>query len=135
MEDYRSEPIPDFMTSTAMVRKIVGRDWKETINDETKDVFVAYISSHCRSCKEMEEDWNLLAASTPTDLLIGKMNMDLNDAEGLELPKGHYPKLIFYPKNNKKGIVYKFDRDIESFQEFLSQNLDAYRATGATDAE
>lgn len=56
-QDYKSEPIPVFETPTSQVRQIVGLNYYETINDPKKDVFVAYMSSYCRTCEDLIQVW------------------------------------------------------------------------------
>ena len=43
-QDFKSEPVPAFLTPRMQVREIVGLKWYETIHDDSMDVFVAYIS-------------------------------------------------------------------------------------------
>lgn len=54
------------------------------------------------------------------NLVIGKFDATVNEAEGVEV-RG-YPTLIFYPKDNKEGITYEGDRDVESFKAWLNEN-------------
>ena len=64
------------------------------------------------------------------NLVIGKFDATANEAEGVEV-RG-YPTLIFYPKDNKEGISYDGDRDVEAFIAWLKEN--APTVAGAAEA-
>ena len=85
---YKSEAIPDTISGPKEVRKIVGKNWVTEVNDPTKDVFVLYVSEFCRACRDLEEPWMELAASTPDDIIIAKFNVDANELEGQDEKKG-----------------------------------------------
>lgn len=58
---FKSEPVPERVTSPRVVRKIVGKNWDQEVNDMTKDVFVAYTSQYCKKCRQLEPIWKELA--------------------------------------------------------------------------
>jgi protein disulfide-isomerase A1 len=116
----KSEPIPE--KNDAPVKYIVGKQFDEIVKDETKDVFVKYYAPWCGHCKKLAEPWTELATNMAQypNLVIGKFDATANEAEGVEV-RG-YPTLIFYPKDNKAGISYDGDRDVESFTAWLKEN-------------
>ena len=54
------------------------------------------------------------------------MDATANEAEGVNI-RG-FPTLIFYPKDNKEGVEYDGDRDLESFKEWLGKHSSVYKA-------
>jgi protein disulfide-isomerase A6 len=64
------------------------------------------------------------------NLVIGKFDATANEADGVEI-RG-YPTLMFYPKDNKAGISYDGDRDVDSFIAWLKIN--APTVAGAAEA-
>jgi protein disulfide-isomerase A1 len=116
----KSEPIPE--KNDEAVKVIVGKQFDQIVKDNTKDVFVKFYAPWCGHCKKLAEPWKELAESMAEhkDLIIGKFDATVNEAEGVEI-RG-YPTLIFYPKDNKEGIPYDGDRDVESFKAWLKDN-------------
>lgn len=116
----KSEPIPE--KNDEPVKVIVGKEFEKIVKDETKDVFVKYYAPWCGHCKKLAEPWKELATNMAQypDLVIGKFDATANEAEGVEV-RG-YPTLIFYPKDNKAGISYDGERDVESFTAWLKEN-------------
>jgi len=46
-----------------------------------------------------------------------------------------YPTLIYYPKNNKKGISYAGGRELADFKTYLTENSASYKAFTTKSAE
>ena len=118
--NLKSEPIPE--SNAEPVKYIVGKQFEEIVMDETKDVFVKYYAPWCGHCKKLAEPWTELATNMAQykDLVIGKFDATANEADGVEV-RG-YPTLIFYPKDNKAGVSYDGERDVESFTAWLKEN-------------
>jgi len=116
----KSEPIPE--SNDEAVKVIVGKQFDEIVKDETKDVFVKYYAPWCGHCKKLVEPWKELATNMAKypNLVFGKFDATANEAEGVEV-RG-YPTLIFYPKDNKAGVSYDGERDVESFTAWLLEN-------------
>jgi protein disulfide-isomerase A1 len=122
----KSEPIPE--KNDEPVKVIVGKQFEEIVKDKTKDVFVKYYAPWCGHCKKLTPVWTELgeAMAEHKDLIIGKFDATVNEAEGVEV-RG-YPTLIFYPKDNKEGIVYDGDREIEGFKAWLNEHAPTIKA-------
>jgi len=126
----KSEPIPE--KNDAPVKVIVGKEFDKIVKDETKDVFVKYYAPWCGHCKKLVEPWTEVATKMAEfpDVVIGKFDATANEADGVEV-KG-YPTLIFYPKDNKEGISYDGERDVDSFVAWLKENAPTVK--GSADA-
>jgi len=122
----KSEPIPE--KNDEPVKVIVGKQFDDIVKDPTKDVFVKYYAPWCGHCKKLAAPWAELAESMAEhkNLVIGKFDATVNEAEGVEI-RG-YPTLIFYPKDNKAGVLYEGDRDVEAFKAWLAENAPTMKA-------
>ena len=122
---YKSQPVPPKEKSTQVMHTLVGQTHNDFVFDKTQDVFVAYMSEHCRTCKELEISLQDLAGLTPEDLIVAQIDVERNEMEGWERPK--VPFLKFYPKGNKDGIAYPGGHGQVELMEFLSQNASTFR--------
>jgi protein disulfide-isomerase A1 len=124
----KSEPIPEKQDEA--VKVIVGLEYDKIVRDTTKDVFVKYYAPWCGHCKKLAEPWMELATSLAdqSDIVIGKFDATVNEAEGVEV-RG-YPTLIFYPKDNKEGITYEGDRDVEAMKAWIMEKAVSTKSGG-----
>lgn len=53
------------------------------------------------------------------------MDSTANEVESVDI-KG-YPTLKFYPKENKKGIDYDGERELENFKTYLTEHSTSYK--------
>jgi protein disulfide-isomerase-like protein len=99
--------------------------------DKTKDVLVKYYAPWCGHCKSLAPVWEELGAfyADNDDVVIAKFDATANEVAGLSI-RG-YPTLKFYSKDNKNGIDYEGDRDLESFKSFLKEHSSAARSGAA----
>jgi len=90
--------------------------------DNEKDVFVEFYAPWCGHCKNLAPVWEQLgeAFADVKTVTIAKMDATANHApESLEI-KG-FPTLIFFPADNKAGVPFNGDRDLESLRQFVQQ--------------
>ena len=108
---------------------IVGKNYDQIVNDPTKDVLVKYYAPWCGHCKKLAPVWDNLAEAFKEvdDLLIAKFDATANEVEGLEI-RG-YPTLKFFPKDNKAGVDYDGERDLESFKKWLSEHASSLKGS------
>jgi len=101
---------------------VVGKNFKELVLDETKDVLVKYYAPWCGHCKKLAPIWDELAEEYKDvkNLVIAKFDSTANEAEGVEIQG--FPTLIFYPRDNKKGVAYDGARDLADFKGWLEEN-------------
>ena len=106
---------------------LVGTNYDAIVNDPTKDVLVKFYAPWCGHCKSLAPVWEELAthAGEVKDLVIAKFDATANEVEGVSI-RG-YPTLRFYPKDNKAGVEYDGDRDLEAFKDWLNANSSAYK--------
>ena len=100
------------------VTVIVGENFEEIVKDTTKDVLVKYYAPWCGHCKKLAPIWDELGEfyKDNANLVIAKFDATANEAEGVEI-RG-YPTLIFYPKDNKEGVKFEGERDLESIKKW-----------------
>ena len=103
---FRSEPVEEPPRYERKVRKIVGKNFREVVEDESKDVAVVFYK------EGNQESITLMALvervafemKKVTDLEFCKMEVERNEVEGLQL--NGIPAFTVYSKNNKKGYQF-----------------------------
>jgi protein disulfide isomerase len=129
VEDFKNGALPLHLKSQepfaneGPLTEVAGTTFDELVLDESKDVLVKYYAPWCGHCKKLAPTWDKLAEDYKdiTDLTIAKYDKTVNEAEK-EWAVKSFPTMIFYPKNNKEGVKYEGDRDLEAFKKFLEEN-------------
>jgi len=118
-----------------VVVDVVGTEFEKLVLDETKDVLVKYYAPWCGHCKKLAPIWEELgeAYKDNANVVVAKFDATLNEAEGVEV-RG-YPTLIWYPRDNKAGVTYEGERDLESFKKFFEENSAALKEGSAQQEE
>jgi protein disulfide-isomerase A1 len=117
----KSEPIP--ASNDDAVKVVVGKTFEDIVFDKEKDVFVEFYAPWCGHCKKLAPIWDELGEifEESPHVVIAKV-----DATSNALPDGidiaGFPTLIFYPADNKKGIPYEEDRDLDSLKDFVMEH-------------
>lgn len=126
--NLKSEEIPE--KNDGPVTVIVGKQWEEIVMDPTKDVLVKYYAPWCGHCKKLAPIWEELGEKYKDEknLVIAKFDATANEAENVQI--GGYPTLIFYPKDNKAGVTYDGDRDLEGFSKYLADKSPVLKEAG-----
>lgn len=135
IDDFKADRLKPFLKSEAIpttqeghVQTLVGLNFQDVVMDRTKDVLVKFYAPWCGHCKKLVPIWDELAEKVKDmpDLIIAKFDATANEADGVDI-RG-YPTLKWYPKNDKSGVSYEGDRELENFLEYLAQNSDAFKA-------
>jgi len=115
----KSEPVPE--ANQDAVKVIVGKTFEDIVFDKEKDVFVEFYAPWCGHCKKLAPVWDELGEvfeDIAPYVVIGKI-----DATSNALPDGidiaGFPTLIFFPADNKAGITYDEDRDLDTMKKFV----------------
>ena len=119
---YKSEPIPKEIASDN-VKTIMGKNYKDIVLNENKDVFIMYHASWCRACDQISQVWRALAGTAKSDekLVIGTFDISANEVQGLDIHS--VPRFIFYPRGDKTNPkIFTGRRTPEVFWEFIQAN-------------
>jgi len=118
----KSEPIP--AANDDAVKVIVGKTFEQIVLDKEKDVFVEFYAPWCGHCKKLAPVWDELGEifeDKAPHLVIAKIDATANSyPETLDV-KG-FPTLIFFPADNKQGITYNEERDLENLKDFIVEH-------------
>lgn len=87
------------------IKIVVGKTFDEMVMDTSKDVFVKYFVGGDEA-KRLAPVWAKIAASAP-EVVVTVFNTKVNEAENAVLKSKNFPVLVFYPKDNKKGVAYE----------------------------
>jgi protein disulfide isomerase len=112
------------------VTVVVGENFEEIVKDTNKDVLVKYYAPWCGHCKKLTPVWDELGEfyKDNENIVIAKFDATANEAEGVEI-RG-YPTLIFYPKDNKAGVDYSGERELQNFKDWLAENSPVLKNAG-----
>lgn len=117
----KSQPIPE--ENDEPLKVIVGKNYKDVVEDESKHVFVLNYAPWDMFSKKYLKLFKELAEQVQhPDLIIGKYDGTQNQIA--QMDNMGYPSLNLFTKDNKKpGILYKGGRDLDELKAFLFKNL------------
>lgn len=101
---------------------VVGKTFNEIVMDTSKDVFVKYYSAGSEASEKFAPTWAKLADTTP-DVVVSVFETSQNEAENAVLKSRNFPILVFYPKDNKKGITYEGEKKLDSIKKWLKEQV------------
>jgi len=118
----KSEPLP--ASNDEAVKVVVGKNFHDIVFDKEKDVFVEFYAPWCGHCKKLAPIWDELGEifeDTAPNVVIAKIDATANSLpDGIDI--SGFPTLIFYPADNKQGIPYNEDRDLETLKTFVVEH-------------
>jgi protein disulfide isomerase family A protein 3 len=122
LEPYmKSEEIP--ADNSQPVKVVVGKNFDEIVNDESKDVLIEFYAPWCGHCKKLSPIYDELAAKLKdeSEITIAKMDATANDVPAPYDVKG-FPTIYFAPKGSKKNPkAYNGGRELDDFVKYLAQ--------------
>jgi len=118
----KSEPIP--ASNDDAVKVLVGKTFQDVVYDKEKDVFVEFYAPWCGHCKKLSPIWDELGEifeDRAPNVVIAKMDATANSLpDGIDI--SGFPTLIFFPADNKQGVIYNGDRDLDNLKDFVLEH-------------
>lgn len=122
LEPYlKSEALPE--DNSAGVKVVVGKNFDEIVNDESKDVLIEFYAPWCGHCKKLVPIYDELAEKLKgeSEITIAKMDATANDVPSLFNVRG-FPTIFFVPKGDKKNPKqYNGGREVADFLTYLAK--------------
>jgi len=122
LEPYmKSEELPE--DNTTPVKVVVGKNFDEIVNDESKDVLIEFYAPWCGHCKKLTPIYDELAEKLKgePEITIAKMDATANDVPSTFNVRG-FPTIYFAPKGDKKNPKqYNGGREVSDFLTYLAK--------------
>ncbi|KAF7795266.1 hypothetical protein EIP86_006419 [Pleurotus ostreatoroseus] len=120
----KSQAVPESQDES--VFNVVGKQFEETVFDDSKDVFIEFYASWCGHCKRLKPTWDSLGdhyADLQDKVMIAKMEATENDLPAsVPFRISGFPTLKFKKAGTKEFIDYEGDRTLEGFIAFIEEN-------------
>jgi protein disulfide-isomerase A1 len=112
-----------FFNETGPLFYLVAREFEEKVFDETKDVFVLYVTEHCKNCDAVRHslDYFLAHHNLPETVKFYMMNVSANDHP--LIPSARFPNIFGYIRRRKEHpIPYSDELNEVNFRDFLESH-------------
>jgi len=119
----KSEPLPADNDQPGKVKVVVGKNFDDIVNDETKDVLIEFYAPWCGHCKSLAPKYDELAQKLKDEpnIVIAKMDATANDVPSNYDVKG-FPTIYFAPKGSKESPKsYEGGREVDDFINYLKK--------------
>jgi len=130
---FKSEEPP--ADNSGPVTVLVGKEFDKIVKDPTKDVLVEFYAPWCGHCKKLAPTYDKLGEHYQDNesVIIAKMDATANEVPEPEV-RG-FPTIYFFPADNKEGVKYENERDLESFIEYIDAHATAATASSSNKDE
>jgi len=80
---------------------LVGKNFKDVVYDESKDVIVEFYAPWCGHCKTLAPIYEKFAEKVKSNpnLIVAKIDATANEVEGISIEG--FPTIKFFPAGNK----------------------------------
>ncbi|BBN14363.1 protein disulfide-isomerase A6 [Marchantia polymorpha subsp. ruderalis] len=97
--------------------------------DKSKDVLVEFYAPWCGHCKSLAPVYEEVATAfkKESNVVVAKCDADAHRELGERFGVHGFPTIKFFPKNQKEGVEYDADRDLEDFVKYLNEQAGTHR--------
>eukprot|EP00238_Polyblepharides_amylifera_P001619 CAMPEP_0196570874 /NCGR_PEP_ID=MMETSP1081-20130531/1044_1 /TAXON_ID=36882 /ORGANISM="Pyramimonas amylifera, Strain CCMP720" /LENGTH=490 /DNA_ID=CAMNT_0041887555 /DNA_START=80 /DNA_END=1552 /DNA_ORIENTATION=- len=118
----KSEEIPE--PNDEAVVTVVGKNFKELVDDTDKDVFIEFYAPWCGHCKKLAPIWEEVAEhfKDNSKLVIAKMDSTANDVSSKMFTVKGFPTLYYKKAGESEAISYSGDRSKADLINFVNKH-------------
>lgn len=116
-----SQEIPEDWDKTP-VKVLVGKNFHDVANDQTKTVLVTFVAPWCGHCKQLTPIYEQLGEKYKdnSEVVVAKMDATANEVEDIKVQS--FPTIKLFPKGSTEAIDYFGARTVEALSKFIDSN-------------
>ena len=128
----KSQEIEDQVSGTHVIR-VVGKNFDQIVEDESKNVMIEFYAPWCGHCKTLEPIYEDLAKSlhnkksgsgSGSDVVIAKLDATMNDWDKEKYAVQGFPTLYWKPKGKGSKIeTYNGDREVKAMLQWINSRV------------
>jgi protein disulfide-isomerase A1 len=104
------------------VKVLVGKNFYDVVNDESKTVLVTFVAPWCGHCKQLTPIYEQLGEKYKdnSDIVVAKMDATVNELEDIKIQS--FPTIKLFPKGSSEVVDYFGARTVEALSKFIDSN-------------
>jgi protein disulfide-isomerase A1 len=120
----KSAAVPE--TQDESVYTLVGKNYEEIVDDDSKDMFIEFYAPWCGHCKRLGPIWSAVGdhfAPINDKVLIAKMDATENDLPAsVPFSIAGFPTIKFKAAGSKEYVDYEGERTLEGIIAYVEEN-------------
>jgi len=117
------------------VKVLVGKNFHEVANDQSKTVLVTFVAPWCGHCKQLTPIYEQLGEKYKdnSEVVVAKMDATVNELEDIKIQS--FPTVKLFPKGSDEVLDYFGARTVEGLSKFIDSNGKENGKTGGAAGE